>query len=307
MSVDDSGNNSTKQPGKKTAIINMFDDSNDDSSGGDDDDDVDAKAAKMEAIARSPRFKKKTAIAGGTTQTVMVAGPIKYRDVGYLWVFLLGYRVIPWYNNATFYKAFLEEMWDADHSDDPGKYPAWLSNISVHHLRDECNRSNELVLQQNGYPENRLGSTVVTRTDKQEDFLKQVAKLDKYRKDLYTTNSKEVQVGKWFLDFIKQNNKDGILKGMNRYIANTDAARIKQINGDFLQFGNIIHEYQFGYTLDHFWPDYSIKEFLKQWFKAYSFDDIEDQEVLKKCYLNYPAARQLPVWSDIVEKTMAGL
>lgn len=283
----------------------MLDENSDDDSGDDDDGD---KRAKMAAIARSPRFKKKCGLAGGNTFPVFVGGPIQFRDIGFLWPFILAYPVFPWYNTLTFMKVFLEELWDEDHKDNPTGYPAWLSNLGIHSLREECDRSNQLVLNKKGYLATRWGSVALTKTNSQKEFLKQMAKFDDMKRQIYTSNppnSPDEQVGTWFMSYINTNSMDKVIGGLDKYVPKTDAARVELFNKDFPKFGNAIHDYQFGYTLDHFWSDYSIKEFIKKWFGVYSFEGV-DEEVLKKCYLNYPTCRQLPVWSDIVEQTLNG-
>ena len=258
----------------------------------------------LAAIAKSPDHKNKT-IASGNKLGGLVAGPFFVDGLGYLWVLSYDYVVKPWYFQIPFLKAWLESVWDKKHPDKKNSYPAWICNVNHYQVREPCDPTNKIMLKQDGYPIQHVGTTFATKTNDQGELMKQIKEFDSYRKKIFTHDDSEGQIGEWFYSHLKRSNLQRIIDGMNRYMPMETKARIKHITNDFKVYGTNVHEYNFGHTLDRFWSDYSIKEFVKKWYNVYSFNDV-DEDVLKQCFNNYPDKRDLPVWNDIIEQYSRG-
>lgn len=310
---DENSNSSNSNKGKKPEIIEVHDNSSsdDDSLDGmgsddrEDDSNKDNKLAQMAAIAKSPQFKNKS-VSSTNASDALVAGPFEYKDVGFLWVVVLYYTIKPWYFKVEFLKFWCEALWNNEHPEKKESYPAWVLHLTNHPVREICDRANTIKKKKsNGYPIEYVSTTVLTKTNSKKEFLKKMSVFDRFRKSVFTANGETASVGEWFEQFIKRANLPSFEATIIKYTANDRTARTKQMTSDFANFGNLVHNYKFGYTLDHFWPDYSIKEFIKQWWHVYKFKDVDD-DVLKQCYKDYPDSRNLPVWDDIVDQFSRG-
>jgi len=293
---EDETSDSDKKKGKKNSIIDMSEET-------DDDDDDKGTTDVLSAIAKSPNFKNKANI-GRTSHEVLVVGPIAFKDAGFIWVVSFNYTNSPWYFLDSYPKAWYESLWDTDHEQKKGKYPAWIVNFKGYQVRKMLDPSNEIEVKSNGYPISHTATVVVTKTDDREAFMKQMKVCDAYRKRIFALNYDKGELGQWYYDYLQQRNETRIIEAM-KYMGDDPKVRIKQITKELKPYGHILHDYKYGYTLDHFWTDFAIKEFITKWYGVFSFEEV-DEDVLKHCYRNYPGTRKLPIWSGIVEQIARG-
>lgn len=259
-------------------------------------------AANMSLIVGSPKLKQKNAITSSNTSPVYICGPFNCGD-NYLWVASFQH-IHPWYCDAQYSINVSESLYDYSFKDKAGKYPTFITSLNEFPLREECDRGNTVVLKK-GYPVKKWATVFTTSTNDRKALMKQLNMYESLRKQIYGANEKGADVATFYLNYIRQAGREEIFDRLNKFLAPNDDARSKLFNTEFHKFSKIVPEYHFNVTLDHFWTDYSIKEFVKKWYEVYSYKEV-DEEVLKLCYLNYPDARKLPVWNDVVEQMLRG-
>lgn len=292
---------SSKRTGKLKRCVDESNDNDDDENEDNiEDDNNEGAAAMMAKIMKSPELKKKSALKSGTAVVAKITEFLPLPNGAFVSVVHLSNKPI-WYANLEFQEIYLQETWDYKHPEKKGRFPGWVTSWKSHPLRLEHDLSNQTVMKKNStYAEERWCLLVTTPTPSKEAVMKQLAVMDSYINQIFTTDV----IGKAFLEYCYNTNATSIFTGLDKYVAANDEARKNVMTADFNKYGNLHRQYEFGYTLDNFWTDGTIKEFVKKWYKVYSFEELP-KEVLEKCYRNYPA-RRLPVWHDVVDQMLSG-
>ena len=300
------GNDETENENDDNEDENEDDDGEDEN----EDDEVEIKiekkmAKKLAAFARSPEFKKKSALASSKSSVAKVVPYLPLPSGAYASVVHLADKPVPWYSKSAFVMMMFQEGWNIVNPEKKDRFPAWALNWMSHPLRVEHDLANSMVHKKNStYPMERISFIVVTKHASEEEVRKQLSIIDSYREQIFAIESGESEIGPIFLKHCYETNDTAIFSGLDKYIPANDEARKKTMTKDFVEFGRKRYQYEFGYTLDNFWTDGTIKEFVKKWWNVFSFEELSE-EVLKKCYRNYPT-RRLPVWHDVVEQMLRG-
>ena len=176
--------------------------------------------------------------------------------------------------------------------------PAVIENLKDHKLRVKHSITNEAVIRPGkSYPDTLWVTSIPLNAAFPEQHLdKQLKKLSTLFKQALTPNE-YMTPGRRFVTYCENSGKDRVLAAC-KYMGDL-AAIERKTNEELIKLGKKDHIYTKGVTLDEFWTDYSIKEFLEEHAGCSSWDDVPE-DVKRICYKHYPHRRQsMPDWDGV--------
>jgi len=225
----------------------------------------------------------------GSAFHLTIVGPFPVK-IGHVWVVSFDKHL--WYHLSPFAKVWFIQGWKHSHKGEPN--PNWLTSLDDWKLRVKHSITNEMV-KNNGsdYADTRWGMVFRTQSDDKKKLERQLNQMIELMKDIYSARN-DMPVGRMFLKWCNTGDKSYLIKGMKKYMGDSDNIVENRVNSDLVAFGNKSYVFDYDNTLDAFWTDSSIKEFITEYYDKVSWDGLEES-VLQMCYKGYPE-RTPPIW-----------
>jgi hypothetical protein len=229
----------------------------------------------------------------GNTLTISASKIIRQNGLYFAGIFI-GDLAPCWYYLVDQFTAPLKTLYAENNM----RIPPVISNMTEHKLRVKYSTTNEKKTRDNAtYPETRWYTIVPLNPVNPEGHLDTQLKTLTHLFKQALEPRPHITPGRRFLTFIENSGKDAVLRGC-KYMGDLGAIE-KQANAELIKLGKREHVYVKNCSLDGFWPDINIKEFLENYLNCSSWDDVSEN-VKKVCYQHYPARRNLPNWDYMV-------
>ena len=247
----------------------------------------------LETPSTTAKINEQYKKSNGQTLTVTTSSIIKFK--GTLFAVIFVDDLAPcWYYLADQFTGTLKALYTANKL----AIPAIVSNMKEHKLRVKYSSSNEKKIRDGAtYPETRWCTVVPLNPVNPENHLANQLKLFTRLFKKALEPKPHITPGRRFMTFIENSGMDRVLRGCG-YMGDL-AAIEKQTNAEFIKLGKKEHMYIKNESLDAFWSDLSIKQFLEEFLGCSSWDDVPEG-VKKVCFKHYPNRRNLPNWDTMI-------